>query len=268
MTGVPSAGTCLLWSARLVSVGLVISCLEYIAERGVLSNAGLIDWELGRTRTRLGVTGPGARIFNALFSYPNVLALVACRLVLAVIMLVAGPAGWIVTVPAFALAVAFCIRSPYSKDGADHMSNIVLGALAVAALVPQPGVRLAAVAFIALQCALSYTIAGIAKLPERQWRTGDHLCGILGTECYGLRPFAQRLNRKPALARALSVGILFWESTFILGMLAPRPVALAYLGLGIAFHLTIAVFMGLNSFVWPFLSAYPCLFYWLEVRPW
>jgi hypothetical protein len=51
-------------------------------------------------------------------------------------------------------------------------------------------------------------------------------------------------------------------------MLAPRPVALAYLGLGIAFHLTIAVFMGLNSFVWPFLSAYPCLFYWLEVRPW
>ncbi len=268
MTGVLSTDACLLWSARLVSVGLVISCLEYVAERRVLSDHGLIDWELGRTRSRSGIVGPVARLLSLLLRYPNVLALVGCRLVLAVIMMVGGPEGWIVAVPAFALAILFGVRSPYGKDGADHMSNIVLGALATATLVPQPMVKAAAVAFIGLQCALSYAIAGIAKLPERQWRNGEHLCGILGTECYGLKPLAQRLHRVPTLARALSLGILFWESTFILGMLAPRPVALTYLGLGVAFHLANAVFMGLNSFVWPFLAAYPGLFYWLEVRPW
>jgi hypothetical protein len=44
-------------------------------------------------------------------------------------------------------------------------------------------------------------------------------------------------------------------------LIAPRPLAILLLLSGIAFHVTAAIAMGLNTFLWSFLATYPALVY-------
>ena len=47
-----------------------------------------------------------------------------------------------------------------------------------------------------------------------------------------------------------------------------RAVVVAFLVIGLAFHLGCAVLMGLNSFLWAFPAAYPCVLASREILGW
>jgi hypothetical protein len=133
---------------------------------------------------------------------------------------------------------ALHVRNGFGTDGTDHMNMLTHAALAASKLFPHDQLAREACAwFIAGQSVLSYASAGAAKLLSPLWRDGSAMAGIFRTQTYGTK----------------WVG----ELAFPLVLVAPKPVARALLGLGAAFHVGNAAFMGLNRFIWAFSATYP-----------
>jgi hypothetical protein len=53
--------------------------------------------------------------------------------------------------------------------------------------------------------------------------------------------------------------VIIVECAFPLVVIAPFPLMVVLLSLGMLFHLLCAVIMGLNSFLWAFVATYPAL---------
>ena len=60
--------------------------------------------------------------------------------------------------------------------------------------------------------------------------------------------------------------LILWESCFPLLLVAPRPLAILFLLMGIAFHGGAALFMGLNTFFWTFVATYPAVIHCARAR--
>ena len=74
---------------------------------------------------------------------------------------------------------------------------------------------------------------------------------------------ADRLVERPRLRVVLSWAVILGEVCFPLAVLLPARGVVAVLAVGLAFHLVVAVCMGLNTFVWAFVATYPAvLFAW------
>jgi len=140
------------------------------------------------------------------------------------------------------------------------MSDIVLIS-AILAFLPVPSeTRITlAVVFIAAQAVLSYFTAGVAKLVSPMWRSGTALPAILGTYNHGLAWVSRSMETRPSIGLVLGWAVILFEVSFPLVLIAPQPVAIVALGVGLTFHLGCAVLMGLNSFVWPFPATYVCV---------
>lgn len=64
------------------------------------------------------------------------------------------------------------------------------------------------------------------------------------------------MSRHPGLDRTICAGVIAWEVTFPLVFVLPTPGVVAYLAVGVAFHVGCAVVLGLNRFVWSFCGCY------------
>lgn len=76
----------------------------------------------------------------------------------------------------------------FGLDGSDQMLLVVLAGLMVSEIglhLDSHVLVLAGVAFVAIQCALSYFTAGVAKLFGRLWRSGMAIPAIIQTQSYG-----------------------------------------------------------------------------------
>lgn len=108
----------------------------------------------------------------------------------------------------------------------------------------------AALIYIAVQVTLSYVVAGLAKLRNREWRQGLTL--------------AHFLNRPPQRADFyLSWMVMLFEVFFVLSPTHPR-LALGFMLVGFVFHVLNAYVFGLNRFVFAWIAAYPAL-YWVTL---
>lgn len=248
---------------RLAAVGACIASAEMLTRRGNLRDPGLLGWPVSQLRHR-ALAGGAARVLDAAFAYPNVLALVGLRAAAAACLAVVAPRGGVeaaLVATVAATSVALPLRSPFGMDGADQMATYVFCLLALALLLPHPAVIAACLWFIALQSCLSYLTAGVAKAVSREWMGGMALVGISSTRMYGAPPAAAFLRRHPALVPWLSRSVVAAECLFPLALVTPRPVALLLLAGGLLFHLLSAVFMGLNTFLWSFAATYPAILY-------
>ena len=249
----------------------LISCAEYLAAPEHLKSHGLLSWDVGSLRNRWLAGGLSGAVLGAVLRYPNVLWLLALRGALAVAILL-GPAAlvtnpWVIGGVAL-LGGLFVIRNSYGQDGADQMSWIIFSGLTLVSLVATPAAATAFLWFVALQGCLSYGIAGVAKASAQGWRDGSYLIGICGTHIYGHAALADRLRRRPELAKGLSRLLVTWECAFPLVLVAPRPLALAILASGALFHIANGYIMGLNTFIWAFIATYPAILYCIQARGW
>jgi hypothetical protein len=74
---------------------------------------------------------------------------------------------------------------------------------------------------------------------------------------YGRQPIAAFLYGHPRVARTAGRAVIAMELSLPLALVLPDPLALGLLGVGVLFHLSTAVVMGLNNFLLAFLAAYP-----------
>ncbi len=257
--------------ARLAAFSIFVSSMELLFNRQILRDDGLLSWSIGRLRLSAFAVGRGAPVWNFFGAYPNIVAVHAAAAAIAASVAV-GPRAWSLSpLPALALyAVLFIgnIRTHYGHDGADQLAGFVMLSIGVSGLAPTPLSRVACVCFFAFQACLAYGTAGWAKFPVPGWRDGTYLAAILSTRIYGTPRLGQFLTTHPRLARAATLGVLAWECAFPLVLVLPAPFAYTMLALGVLFHATNAVVMGLNTFVWSFLATYPAVIWVVRHRGW
>lgn len=152
------------------------------------------------------------------------------------------------------------LRNAYGLDGAYHMTLVLLLGMLFGTAFPHSPIAICSLIFITVQLLLSYFISGVRKLLSKIWISGGALAGIFSTQCYG-HPFLFRIfQQRPTLSRILSLGVILPETLFLVFFLG-KPWAFALILWGILFHLSNAIFMGLNTFFFTFLSCYPALLY-------
>ncbi|MEU9191553.1 hypothetical protein [Streptomyces hundungensis] len=151
-------------------------------------------------------------------------------------------------------------RSDYGTDGADQMAALAMLTAAVTLTVGGTVGRLF-LAFLTGQLILSYLIAGVAKLVSPTWRDGSCLAQILSTDSYGSPGIAAFLRARPRVGALMAWGVMVLEVTFWLALVVPGPPRWGLLAAGAALHLGIAFTMGLTTFVFAFIGAYPALLF-------
>jgi len=156
-------------------------------------------------------------------------------------------------------------RSYYGMDGARQLTVVVLVGLLLAATAPAGTVvSQIALGFVAAQLVLSYTVSGTAKLVSSQWRSGTAIVGILSTSTYGNPSLHRFLRSHRRIAVSLCLGTIAFEAGFVLIVIASISTPLLLIPVGVIFHGSIALAMGLNNFFWAFTAAYPPLVFVLS----
>jgi hypothetical protein len=143
------------------------------------------------------------------------------------------------------------------NGGSDGMLFVLLLALAVATSPATHTAREGAVLFVAAQLLMSYLRAGLVKLREPGWRSGNALREFLAVPAYGVPAW---LPRSPQLLQAVSVGVVVFELSAPLALVHPAG-ALMYTAVAWCFHLATAVVFGLNRFLLAWSAALPSLWY-------
>jgi hypothetical protein len=161
-----------------------------------------------------------------------------------------------------ATAWLFKLRNWLGEDGADQMGQIVVTGsflTAVGIELDDSPLCLAGTLLIAGQLTISYVLGGLAKLVSAEWRSGRAVVGVMGTRGYG-HAFAARIASSSALfAIAFCWLVIIVETIFPLFLFAPPHILWYALAAFAAFHVATAYFMGLNTFVWAFVAAYPAV---------
>jgi len=258
-----TAEDAILLTVRISAVGVVITSLELVLQAEAVSPHGMMSWYVSRIDKPWIIAGRRGRAADAVFG-PALPYLLWVRIAVAALC-VAGPAGVALSAPVIAaaalLSVSLSVRSPFGLNGADQLDTVVYGGLALVMLHRTPTTERWYIMFLAAQCCLAYGVAGIAKARSRVWRDGSGLQRILGVRNYvGMRT-ARFADRHAAIILLLSWATIIWECSFWTVLLLPPPLALLILAAGAVFHVIIGFVMGLNDFIWAFLSLYPALLY-------
>ena len=116
--------------------------------------------------------------------------------------------------------------------------------------------------WIAAQSVLSYALAGISKLRNENWRNGGAMQTLLRSNGpYTLFAPVRSLANSKSLCMTLSTLIALFEISFPWVLILPQNFKLAILAAGLTFHITNAVVLGLNRFIWAWLATYPALLF-------
>jgi hypothetical protein len=159
---------------------------------------------------------------------------------------------------ALALVTAsFARATSFGREGSDEIALIIIVPLALAV---SPGataaLRTMSLAFIAAQLSLAYVASACAKIAGSKWRNGSAVAQILSTRDYGVSRRELHGSRR-LVFRTMAWGTILVELLVPLLLLMGGPVIVVAIGVGIAFHASVALTMGLNRFFPWFLAAYP-----------
>jgi len=134
----------------------------------------------------------------------------------------------------------------------DMMTTTILIGLVCSAFSSRVGLT-----WIGAQMLLSYLIAGVSKLRQSDWRSGQALLTILAQrQVAGL--FLPKIS--VAQSRVLSWSLILWEMSLPFSLPWSKWLC-ANLVLAIGFHLTVAMLFGLSRFFWIWLAGWPGLFW-------
>ncbi|QQD76265.1 alpha/beta fold hydrolase [Curtobacterium sp. YC1] len=262
LTAVSRPRTALLAAERMSAVTQVLSSVEYLFSRRDQRPGGLGDWTYGRSAM--------AARFPKLMPFLDRVSEEKIDNVVHVLRIGAGLSLFLPShvtahrAPANAFLAASALvlhpKNHYGSDGSDQLAFLVQTSAALGRVGRgSPRAAEAAVWFLAMQAALSYSVSGLVKIVSRTWRTGEALPGILRTRTYGDEGLYRFLTAHPRLSRLAAHTVLVLETAFPLVFVLPTRAAYGVVGAMAAFHLANARYMGLARFVWAFMATYPAI---------
>ncbi len=264
---------CGLLMSVAFSVGTCITLAEKLSILGDYGGRGWHTWEVFRLdRTTRTVFRYFPQLANRLFDIKGVALITSTGLAGAAIMVFYRPKSvpfFVCILLAYSTTFLLNVRDVYGGDGSQQMYTLV-GAALVVGFNPWTSLSVTeiALAFVAAQACLAYCTSGIAKVVSPIWRSGDALVSIIATKSYGSEFGLRIMSQAPRLSRLVCRITVVLEVLFPLALFGPKWVLIAALSWGLLFHVVNAFVMGLNTFLWAFLSTYPALIYcWIQLHP-
>ncbi|HSX38727.1 MAG TPA: hypothetical protein VLE95_07875 [Chlamydiales bacterium] len=161
----------------------------------------------------------------------------------------------------FVFMLLVSTRSQYGLDGAYQMNLVVLFGLTIATFSGlHSKISSICLWFICGELVLSYFISGIAKAISPIWRKTYALNAVFSTKTYGHEGMFNIVTKYKHLAFILCWPMFLFELFFPSAFFSEY-LCVIFCLIGISFHLFNAVFMGLNTFFFAFLSTYPAFIY-------
>lgn len=242
----------------------MVGSVEYLRGGTSLADGELNDPDI----TLRGVEGRTGRAIRSVASPAGARAVHVGRLVAGAALL--APTGRRVRM----LAGGYLATTSYATmvvemrgtDGSDEVAALVQTTMTVARVRPDPVVADAALWFLAMQSALSYFAAGVAKGASRTWTGGTALARIVRTQAYGHRATWQYLERHPELSRRLTQGIVVGEVALPFLLVGRHRFVRHYVATAAFFHAANGVIMGLGRFTVAFAGMYPGVLYVSSAR--
>jgi hypothetical protein len=250
----------------IINFQVVISSLEALVNIKIYRPGQLFSWVYIKRANKLLTLNPlFEKTFNTLFDYPNIIFFTAIKLslsILLVIFLCTGKPIHLLVLTITIMSVLTGLRNTYGTDGSDQLTNIIMLTICIAMLPGLSGSgKTIAICFIAFQAELSYVTSGAYKFISPGWKNGDYLRDILSTASYGNKYAKKFFDSIPISYIIGSFCIIFGELLFGLCFLFPPDLCLVTLAIGILFHFSVALIMGLNTFLWAFVSTYPAIYF-------
>lgn len=234
----------------------LLNAAQWLIDAPNWADGSPLGWDLQRLRRGALVRSePIAQLYGT-----TGLRVLAGALLLASLGLLLLPLSCITValLATFALAeLALSLRG--GSDGAGKIALVTATGLILQVaglLTGVPDLLLAGGLWTGGQLTIAYFAAGASKALLVPWRNGQAVRGALTSYTAGHRWAAVAL-RDDRVARTLGWAIILAEIAFPLALFAPLPVMLAALAAMVLLHLGIAIVMGLNTYPWAFLAAYP-----------
>jgi hypothetical protein len=236
--------------SRILGLWACVNAAGWLVDRRIWADGAPLGWDLQSLRRSyrswlMPLSG-------------SVLAATAAAQLAAGLWLLAWPHSAFVPLALLLLSQIILVRRS-GADGADKMAMVVAtGTLLLLAgiHVDLPLLSVAGAMWIGGQLALAYFAAGASKMQLAGWRNGSALQQALTSHTWGTT-WTAALVSNGRRVRLLAWLIIGAECAFPLSLFAPPAVLGVVLGLFLAFHVAIALAMGLNTYVFAFAAAYP-----------
>lgn len=242
---------------KLTRISFAICCFIYFLEATTSKTKwhDLMDWEVLQLRHPFFTRYFGTKnLQNTGFIKCTAWICVSCSL--AVLLL----DQQLLLIPSLLLIllglIIFFTRSPYGMDGSDQVLFLLSVCLLFIYIKPTETIIKIAFTFISLQLVFSYFISGYGKLISKEWRNGQALIGVMGSEIYGNEMLYHFFKSSKLISIVVSWLIILFEIMFFTSFFLNPYVFISFLFAGILFHFSNAVFMGLNTFFLSFVTCY------------
>lgn len=229
---------------------------QWLADLPRWAAGGALGWDLQGLRK--GLKGRSVLLARA-YGLAG-LRILAILLMLDSALLLALPLGAItIALLAVALVLILLLAQRSIPDGSDKMATVVASGALLQVLGLQFGnhtLILAGALWTGGQLTIAYFAAGASKLVLADWRRGVAPRAALSSYMWGSKLSAWGVS-KPGAAFVLGWTVMLLETLFPLALLLPAPWLMVVLAGFFLFHAVIALVMGLNTYPWAFLAAYP-----------
>ena len=250
----------------LLSIGLLISTLEYLKKIKIFAPAGLLSWNVMQMRWEHSDKKLYYKAFKRLFNEKGLSIIFGIRCFILIALLffpIQSFYGWALLLLLGISLMTSSMITFYGSDGSDQMNMLIIITLVLCnyPILTNAKLPLIGLWFIAAQACLSYTAAGIAKLASAEWRASTAIKDVFSTRTYGSKVVAEVLRKHPFVNVFLCWNVMIMETLFPICLILPWNYALPFLVWGFIFHFLTAAIMGLNSFFWAFISTYPAIYF-------
>lgn len=251
---------CILY---ISSVGIIISGIEWIYLSKSFKDQELFSWKVRKTRNKNLL---GKKIFNVIYTYPNILFLILCQVLCAILLLffindnaIKIACCIIISV----ISITLSLRSYVGYTGADQVMKLTFTASTLCFISNTNFALSLGLTFISVQLIIAYATPGLLRLFEKEWKNGNDLLLICRLHTYGQAAVWRFLETNKKFSKLISWSIMCFECCAPLVIFLPVKYVILYLVFGVFFHTGNAIVMGLNTFPWAFIGTYPA-YLWLS----
>lgn len=238
---------------HLVAFALILQAVELL--RMLKIKETLAIWSEENLRRDLSLLPLGGRLAGD--RVPRVLAALELILAIGLFLMPMFPTVLLLLL----VHVLICVRFRGSVNGgSDAMTVVVLTGLLIAYCGAWSLSKFGLI-YIAIHLLLSYLRAGLSKLRQPAWREGRAVGEFLKQSFFAdTRLLGDWIVARPAVGRALSIGVIGFEMMVAVSLVMPRWSGFILASI-VLFHFSIFMAFGLNRFFWIWLSAWPSIFY-------
>jgi hypothetical protein len=250
----------LTWLEKLTALAVALQSFELLSVRASWSDSGLWKWAILKKEYPRALR----LILTPFLCESGFTRLQHLRLVLSAFVLIfpaATPFNGLFLAGLFFASYLTSIRWRGAfNGGSDSLTLINLLFLSLSGLASSHEFSRVCLIAIAINLAATFALAGLAKLRDRDWRSGRALPLLLTISNYRPPNSPAGALASPPLALFMSWFVIVFELTFPLAFFA-KSLAIGFVAIALIFHFINARVFGLNRFLHIWGATYPVVFY-------